>query len=96
MSVCDSSDHLVSNIVVIVFVVNFFHSFHQTGEGICIKFCFNISWVYVYQDFRNWGATLIFMEIIDNFVFFWQILEFDERSFSVKPLTRNNSYVLVR
>ena len=99
MSECDSSDQAVSVVVVVVVVVvvgvNFF-SFSTSSLKPLHGFASNFVWM-----FLGWTPTkvvkigvlpLFFMELWVILCNFWSIL----KKSSIKPLTRNNSYLVWR
>ena len=90
MSECDSSDQAVS--VVVVVSVNFY-SFSTSLKPL-LSFASNFVWM-----FLGWTPTkfvkigvlpLFFMELWVILCNFWPILK---KSSSIKPLTRNHSYL---
>ena len=100
MSECDCSDQAVS-VVVVVFVVvvvggvnffSFFDFFYQTSAQICFKFCVDVPSVDPYSVYQNRCATPIFMELWVILCNFWPII----KKSSIKPLTRNHSYLVWR
>ena len=94
MSACDSSNHPVS---VIVDVIVVFFLLSQTAPHICLKFCVDMLCVDPYQFFKNLGyscTTNTIYGIICNFV---QIFgKFIKKSYSIKQLTGNHSYLVQR
>ena len=96
MSECDSSNQAVSVVVVVVVVVvgvNFF-SFSTSSLKPLHGFASNFVWM-----FLGWTPTkfvkigvlpLFFMELWVILCNFWPILK---KSSSIKPLTRNHSYL---
>ena len=102
MSECDSSDQAVSVVVVVVIVVvvavvrvNFF-SFSTSSLKTLHGFASNYVWM-----FLSWTPTkfvkikvlpLFFMELWVILCNFWPIL----KKSSIKPLTRNHSYLVWR
>ena len=94
MSECDPSDQAVSVIVVVV-SMNFFlfFEFSQIPARICFKFCVDVPCVDVPIKFVKIGVLpLFFMELWVILCNFWPIL----RKSSIKPLTRNHSYLVWR
>ena len=96
MSECDSSDQAVS-VVVVVVGVNFF-SFSTSFLKLLHGFASNFVWMM----FLGWTPTkfvkigvlpLFFMELWVILCNFWPILK---KSSSIKPLTRNHSYLVWR
>ena len=95
MSECDSSDQAVS-VVVVVVGVNFF-SFSTSPLKPLHGFASNFVWM-----FLGWTPTtfdkigvlpLFFMELWVILCNFWPILK---KSSSIKPVTRNHSYLVWR
>ena len=96
MSECDSSDHPVSVVVVVVVVVvgvNFF-SFSATLKPLH-GFASNFVWMFLGwtpTKFVKIGVLLpLSMELWVILCNFWPILK---KSSSIKPLTRNHSYLV--
>ena len=95
MSECDSSDQAVSVVVVLVVVVvcvNFF-SFSTSSLKPLHGFASNFVWM-----FLGWTPTKFVkieskMELWVILCNFWPILK---KSSSIKPLTRNHSYLVWR
>ena len=96
MSECDSSDQAVSVVVVVVVVVvvgvNFF-SFSTSSLKPLHGFASNFVWMFLGWTPTKFGKIrvlpLFFMEL---WVIVWPIL----RKSSIKPLTRNHSYLVWR
>ena len=99
MSECDSSDQAVSVVVVVVVVVvvgvNFF-SFSTSSLKPLHGFASNFVWMFLRctpTKFLKMGVLpLFFMELWVIVCNFWPIL----RKSSIKPLTRNHSYLFWR
>ena len=102
MSECDSSDQAVSVVVVVVIVVvvvvvcvNFF-SFLTSSLKPLHGFASNFVWIilgWIPTKFVKIGVlALFFMELWVILCNFWPIL----KKSSIKPLTRNHSYLFWR
>ena len=91
MSECDSSNHPVSVVVVVVFVVNFF-SFSTSSLESLHGFASNFVWMFLGWTLIKFIKTEVLsvfsMELWVILCQFWLIL----KKSSIKPLTRNHSY----
>ena len=97
MSECDSSDQAVSVVVFVVVVgVNLF-SFSTSPLKPLHGFASNFVWLFLgwtHTKFVKIGVLpLFFMELWVILCNFWPILK---KSSSIKPLTRNHSYLVWR
>ena len=72
--------------------INHTFDFLKLLHGFFFKFCVDISWVNLCQDFYNGDATLILFWIIDNFVYYWPFLK---RSSSLKLISRNHESLIM-
>ena len=105
MSECDSSDQAVSVVVVVVVIVvvdvvvgvNFFFSFSTTPLKPLHGFASNFVWMFLWwtpTKFVKIGVLpLFFKELWVILCNFWPTFK---KSSSIKPLTRNYSYLVWR